>query len=305
MVSIAQREHHQYFPRPGLGRARRRRDLVHRQEGSCRRRSPTPASTPAQVVGAGRDQPARDDGGLEPAHRASRSAGPSSGRTPGPAELLAEMSAAIDAADVLARTGLPMATYFSGAKLRWLLDRDPRLRPAAERGRSAVRHDGQLDHLEPDRRAGRRRRAAGSARHRRHQRQPHHADEPGDPGLGRRSARRVRHPARRCCPRSGRASAGWASPSTRCPGIPIGALIGDQQASLFGQTAFDAGEAKCTFGTGSFLLLNTGTEIVRSHARADHHGRAQGRRRAGGLRAGGFGRGRRRAGAVVPGQPRA
>ena len=48
------------------------------------------------------------------------------------------------------------------------------------------------------------------------------------------------------------------------PGIPIGALIGDQQASLLGQTAFDAGEAKCTFGTGSFLLLNTGGEIVRS-----------------------------------------
>ena len=48
------------------------------------------------------------------------------------------------------------------------------------------------------------------------------------------------------------------------PGIPIGAVIGDQQASLFGQTAFEAGEAKCTFGTGSFLLLNTGTEIVRS-----------------------------------------
>src|SRR6185295_5883091 len=48
------------------------------------------------------------------------------------------------------------------------------------------------------------------------------------------------------------------------PGVPIGAVIGDQQASLFGQTAFEAGEAKCTFGTGSFLLLNTGTEIVRS-----------------------------------------
>jgi glycerol kinase len=48
------------------------------------------------------------------------------------------------------------------------------------------------------------------------------------------------------------------------PGIPIGALIGDQQASLIGQTAFEAGEAKCTFGTGIFLLLNTGREIVRS-----------------------------------------
>jgi glycerol kinase len=48
------------------------------------------------------------------------------------------------------------------------------------------------------------------------------------------------------------------------PGIAIGALIGDQQASLFGQTAFEAGEAKCTFGTGSFLLLNTGPEVIRS-----------------------------------------
>ena len=47
-------------------------------------------------------------------------------------------------------------------------------------------------------------------------------------------------------------------------GIPIGAVIGDQQASLFGQTAFDAGDAKCTFGTGAFLLFNTGTELVRS-----------------------------------------
>ena len=35
-------------------------------------------------------------------------------------------------------------------------------------------------------------------------------------------------------------------------------MIGDQQASLFGQTGFDPGEAKCTLGTGSFLLLNTG-----------------------------------------------
>jgi glycerol kinase len=47
-------------------------------------------------------------------------------------------------------------------------------------------------------------------------------------------------------------------------GIPITAVVGDQQASLFGQTAFSPGDAKCTFGTGTFLLRNTGTEIVRS-----------------------------------------
>jgi glycerol kinase len=48
------------------------------------------------------------------------------------------------------------------------------------------------------------------------------------------------------------------------PGVRIGAALGDQQAALFGQTCFTPGEAKCTYGTGSFLLLNTGTELVRS-----------------------------------------
>ncbi len=47
-------------------------------------------------------------------------------------------------------------------------------------------------------------------------------------------------------------------------GIPITGIAGDQQAALFGQTCFSVGEAKCTFGTGSFLLLNTGAELVRS-----------------------------------------
>jgi glycerol kinase len=46
----------------------------------------------------------------------------------------------------------------------------------------------------------------------------------------------------------------------------VSALIGDQQASLLGQTAFEPGQAKCTFGTGSFLLMNTGTELVRSRS---------------------------------------
>src|SRR5205085_8100516 len=48
------------------------------------------------------------------------------------------------------------------------------------------------------------------------------------------------------------------------PGVPIAAALGDQQAALFGQTCFAPGEAKCTYGTGSFLLLNTGTDVVRS-----------------------------------------
>ena len=45
-------------------------------------------------------------------------------------------------------------------------------------------------------------------------------------------------------------------------GVPVASALGDQQAALFGQTCFAPGEAKCTYGTGSFLLLNTGTEPV-------------------------------------------
>lgn len=44
--------------------------------------------------------------------------------------------------------------------------------------------------------------------------------------------------------------------------ISIGSLVGDQQAALFGQTGFEEGEIKCTYGTGNFILLNTGDKIV-------------------------------------------
>lgn len=50
-------------------------------------------------------------------------------------------------------------------------------------------------------------------------------------------------------------------------GIPIAGMAGDQQSALFGQACYREGEAKCTFGTGSFLLMNTGSKIVRSSNR--------------------------------------
>jgi len=46
--------------------------------------------------------------------------------------------------------------------------------------------------------------------------------------------------------------------------VPIAGILGDQQAATFGQAAFDQGESKNTYGTGNFLIFNTGTEIVRS-----------------------------------------
>ncbi|KAL7517946.1 hypothetical protein ACHAWX_002819 [Stephanocyclus meneghinianus] len=46
--------------------------------------------------------------------------------------------------------------------------------------------------------------------------------------------------------------------------VPITAILGDQQAALFGQTCFLPGEAKCTYGTGLFLMMNTGTDMIPS-----------------------------------------
>ncbi len=49
-------------------------------------------------------------------------------------------------------------------------------------------------------------------------------------------------------------------------GIPIAGVAGDQQAALFGQACFGVGDAKCTFGTGSFILMNTGAKPLQSKA---------------------------------------
>ena len=46
--------------------------------------------------------------------------------------------------------------------------------------------------------------------------------------------------------------------------IPITGIAGDQQAALFGQGCFEVGESKCTYGTGCFLLINTGNQQIKS-----------------------------------------
>ncbi len=50
-------------------------------------------------------------------------------------------------------------------------------------------------------------------------------------------------------------------------GTPVCGMAGDQQSALFGQACFEAGSAKCTFGTGAFLLMNTGEKVVHSKNR--------------------------------------
>jgi glycerol kinase len=61
--------------------------------------------------------------------------------------------------------------------------------------------------------------------------------------------------------------AGFALPQLFGAVIPVAGIAGDQQAALFGQTCFAPGEAKNTYGTGSFLLMNTGREMKRSSHR--------------------------------------
>jgi len=60
---------------------------------------------------------------------------------------------------------------------------------------------------------------------------------------------------------------GTTDPASFCGlGLPIAGMAGDQQSALFGQTCYDPGDSKCTYGTGSFILTNTGTSLERSDA---------------------------------------
>src|SRR4249920_3666609 len=132
MVSIAQREHHQYFPQPGWV-----------EHDATEIWSIVKKILPAAIAEAGVDAGSVVALGVTNQRETTvlwnRHTGIPVGRaivwqdtrTTG---LLTAMADRIAPADVLARTGLPMATYFSGAKLRWMLDRNPELRPAAERG---------------------------------------------------------------------------------------------------------------------------------------------------------------------------
>ena len=79
--------------------------------------------------------------------------------------------------------------------------------------------------------------------------------------------------------------------------------LGDQQAALFGQTCFAVGEAKNTYGTGYFMLLNTGTEPVPSKNGLLTTAGYQIGDAPGGLRAGGLDRHHRRPGPVAARQP--
>jgi glycerol kinase len=157
------------------------------------------------------------------------------------------------------RVGLPLSTYFSGPKVAWLLENVHGARERAENGELAF---GTMDtwvlwNL------------TGGANGGVHVTDVTNASRTmlmdleslqwHEPSLELMGIPRSMLPEIR----SSSEVYGEAS-GTAAGGRPIAGILGDQQAALFGQTCFARGEAKNTYGTGSFLLLNTGDEIVRS-----------------------------------------
>ena len=149
--------------------------------------------------------------------------------------------------------GLPLATYFSGPKIRWLLDNVPGLRERAERGEIRF---GTVDswliwnltggqvHVTDVTNASR----TMLMNLRTLDWDPVTLEAMGIPAS--------------LLPQIRSSAQVYGTARGVLAGVPVAAALGDQQAALFGQCCFAPGEAKNTYGTGSFLLLNTGTEPV-------------------------------------------
>jgi glycerol kinase len=158
-----------------------------------------------------------------------------------------------------ARVGLPLATYFAGPKIRWLLDNVPGASARAAAGELAF---GTIDSwLLWNLTAGAVHATDATNASRTMLMEldtlawaPDIADEMGVPAA--------------MLPQIHRSSEVYAE-VTGLPslaGVPIAGILGDQQAATFGQACLSPGDAKNTYGTGNFLLLNTGTErIISQH----------------------------------------
>ena len=256
LVAVRQREHRQHFPRPGwvehdpdeiwantqLTAAQALRDV---------------AGLPGQVVALGIANQRETTVVWERAtgRPLVRALVWQDTRT-GP--LVEELAGRPQAALVRERTGLELAGYFAGPRLRWVLDAVPGARARAERGELLFGTmeswlvwnltggpDGGVHVTDVTNASRTLLMDVRSCRW-----DPDLLDFFGVPAA--------------MLPEI-RPSVGVLGTATALPvPLPIGGTLGDQQAALFGQTCFAPGEAKCTYGTGSFLLQNTGTDLVRS-----------------------------------------
>lgn len=156
------------------------------------------------------------------------------------------------------RTGLPLASYFAGPKAAWLLDNVEGLRQRAEAGEIAF---GTIDSWLIWNLTGG---TDGGV----------HVTDVTNAGRTMlmnletlqwdRSILEAMNVPASMLPEIRSSSEVYGTAVGQLAGVPVASALGDQHAALFGQTCFDVGEAKNTYGTGSFLLLNTGTRPVAS-----------------------------------------
>ncbi len=155
------------------------------------------------------------------------------------------------------RTGLVIDPYFSGTKIKFLLDTIPGLRTRAERGDVLF---GTIDSFLIWRLTGGKRHITDVSNASRTLLFNIHTMQWDDELLDLLTVPRAMLP-------EVRGSSEWygeTEPSLLGDAVPIAGAAGDQQAALFGQACFEPGSAKNTYGTGCFMLLNTGSEIVPS-----------------------------------------
>jgi glycerol kinase len=152
------------------------------------------------------------------------------------------------------RCGLPLTTYFSGPKLRWLLDCDPELRARAEAGELLF---GTMDSWLIWKLTGRHvTDVTNACRTMLMNLETLDWDDVLLEAMG------VPHAM---LPEIRPSSDLYGEARGELAGLAVAAALGDQHAALVGQTCFARGDGKCTYGTGSFLLLNTGDRPIHSN----------------------------------------
>jgi len=176
------------------------------------------------------------------------------------AEMCAELKARGEEARVRETTGLVLDPYFSATKLRWMLDHVEGLRAQAEAGKVCF---GTIDSWLVFRLTGGARHvtdASNASRTLLYDLKGNGWSEDMLELFG--IPPQILPDIRSCAEVYGTTKGMDALPD----GIPVSGMAGDQQAALFGQACFRPGESKCTYGTGAFLLMNTGTEPVPSRS---------------------------------------